>query len=342
MLVVGCTDIIQTEGQELSTSLVVEGTVSNADEPYLVKLSTTSNLSGIGQNELGAGAEVVIRSQNSGQVTLKEIEPGGLYSTEGSSFAGQIGESYQLYIKLANGEEFESPFEEIRPPVVILDALAEVREEPTNTVFGSNFFHDISIEVANNPDQLEFFSVDISGIAEVSIEYGSVLVFGGPNPCVPPGIELPQICYAIRDTISNEIILGNNAQIGNPSYFVDVFSVPADFNLRYLAQLRANTISEQAHQYLTTITEQLDREGTIFDSPLPALIGNVKNIRTNERAQGYFFAASVTNSQVCFDRSLINFEFTIPEICALTGPGDCVEHWSPAIFEAPEGFQLCL
>ncbi|MEL7005286.1 MAG: DUF4249 family protein [Bacteroidota bacterium] len=253
-----CTDIIDTENRDLSTDLVVEGSISNLNEAYLIKLSTTADLSGVGENELGRGANVIIRNQSGGEVTLTEIEPGGLYTTEGSGFQGQIGEAYQLYIRLSNGEEFESPFEEIRPPVEVLDVFAEVRAEPVGTVFENIFFHDISIEV-NNQDRPEFFRIDITGVAEVSITYGEILVTSGPNPCLPANNTFPRVCYAIRDSISNDIIIGTNAQVGSESYKVDVFSIPADFELRYLAKLRTNSLSEGAFQYLNTIKAQLDK-----------------------------------------------------------------------------------
>lgn len=336
-----CTDIIDTEERDSAAFLVVEGDINNLDEPYLVKLSTNATTTGIGSNELGRGAEVIIRAQNGGEITLTEVEPGGLYSSVGQSFGGQIGEFYQLYIKLANGEEYESSFEQIRPPVELLDVFAELRSEPSNDIFGEKFFHDISVEVANNTETTEFFSIDLNGVAEVKIEYNGSLTLGPEDPCLPEEMS-PTLCYAIREPVDNDIIIGTNAGVPNSSYILDVFSVPADFELRYLAKVRTNTISEQAFQYLNSIKEQLDKEGSIFDSPFPALVGNIRNIRTGNRAQGFFFASAVSENQVCFDRSVLNFEFSVPIICALDGPENCIEFWSPATIQAPEGFELCL
>lgn len=336
----GCTDIIETEERDSSAILVVEGEINNADEAYIIKISTTTSLAGEGENELGRGAEVAIRNESGEEVQLTEIEPGGSYSTLNNGFKGEIGQSYQLYIKLANGEEYESSFEEIRPSVELLDVFAEVRSEPSNDIFGEKFFHDLSIEVNNNPDLTQFYSVDVTGIAEVSIIYDEIITLGD-NPCIPQNIR-PLVCYAIRDSIVNDVIIGTNSGAAGASFIQDIFSIPADFELRYLAQVRTNTISELAYQYLQDIKTQLEKEGSIFDAPFPALVGNVKNIRSGNRAQGYFFASSISENQVCFDRSVLNFEFFVPLVCAIRGPDNCVEFWDPAVFEIPEGFQLCL
>lgn len=332
VLISACTDIIDTEDQENASDalLVVEGEITNEPGPYFVKLSTASDLSGLGLNTLGQDAEVIIEDDAGNEQRLVEISPGGTYITTTPGFRGQIGTSYKLNIRLANGAEYTTPFQEIVRPVEISDLVAEfVEEEIPNQIPAQTFIgHQLSATFVKEPGINKFFRVEIDGVLEAEIGFDDC---DAPEP----GIS---ICYSFERPLNNQLVIFDDAAVGTEEYSVDITRIPATLKRRYLAEMVLKSWSEETHVFWNSVKDQLDLSGSIFDPPLPPVLGNVSNVITNKKALGNFTAAAVSRGSVCFDRSDAPITIAgLPVSCVL----NCVQLWSPATFTPPAGFDGC-
>src|SRR5947208_3154005 len=89
-LAYACVTEYQPETKTLSSSLVVEGSVTNQVGPYTVKLSRTADYTQGGINLLEAGATVIIADNTGQQETLTETSTGS-YQTKASGLLGVAG-----------------------------------------------------------------------------------------------------------------------------------------------------------------------------------------------------------------------------------------------------------
>ena len=319
-----CLEEITFEAGTDEPQLVVEATVSNEFESYKVRLSTLFELNGVGSNTLGTNAQVTIREIGGSDVLLSETSP-GFYETFPGEIIGEIGKSYQLLIQLANGESYESTIEEILPPISIKNGEAsysEERFEQQNGTFRTVISHDITLEI-DNEDQDHFYIVDGSGWAEVDIGYGD---------CFADAPVGPAKCWSFRDQIiTNSLSIGTNSGLSGEDYFIKTTKIPFDAKGRYVAMVRLLSMSSSYFSFWSSITDQLNRPGGLFDRPFAPIVGNIRNTNDGLPALGYFQVYSISEQIVCFDRSNVRASVSFP--ISIPCPVLCTEVWAPATFD---------
>ncbi len=326
-----CVDEINIgDSSAIEELLVVEGEITTSPGPYTVKLSTTSSVSGLGANELGAGANVRIESDEGEEELLLEIEP-GLYQTVNAEFVGKIGTSYRVKIRLANGKEYQSSFEQIPEPVEIARLTSNFIDEQVEEggIVSRRVGHEVSALLVKGPNTNRYLRFEVEGVFEAEVLFDDIGC-GIPEPPFA-------ICYATRDALSSQVRIASDINIVESEYVVDVVTIPVQQKRRYLARVNIQSISEQYFNFWTSVSDQLTKEGSIFDSPVPPIRGNISSLDNTGNAQGYFAAVSVTSSQICIDRSDVVTTVNIPFACN----GNCAQIWAPASFEPPSDFSLC-
>lgn len=335
-LLYSCTDAIDTEERDsFSEVIVIEGEISDQPGPYFVKLNTTSSLSGIGANTLGQGAQVFIEEDNGVEIALTEIEPLGTYRTTDLSFRGKIGDSYRVKAILTNGQQYASSFQEIPEPINVSGLDVEFFER-TTIIDGARpdefVGHKLSATIMKEAGINRFYGVEIDGILEAEIGFGD---------CDPPEPAL-SVCYSFEKPLENQLVIFDDANVASNEYMVDITEIRAIIKRRYFAEVIFKSWSEASHRFWSSIKDQLDLSGSIFNAPLQPVVGNIRNSDTNELALGNFTAFSVSRSMICFDRSEVLLpadpDFELRFSCVL----NCVELWSPATFTPPSGFDFCL
>lgn len=326
-----CTDVIDiTEGSKKDEMLVVEGEITDEPGPYSVKLSTTSSTDGLGINTLGEGAKVVIESSSGEEEVLNEIG-NGIYVTKSGGIKGEIGESYRVNITLLNGNQYQSDFEEIPEKVQISSLgteLIDETQEDSDGVPRRRLGHLLSAELIKQPNKDQFFRVEVEGILEAEVDFVDI-------GCVVP-VPPISICYATRNPLANQIRVSSNANISKELYIVDIVAIPVEQRRKYLAKVIVRSFSDKTFLFWSTVSDQLERNGSIFDSPIPPVIGNIRNLSDGELAQGYFTASSTSRDQICIDRSNIIAAIPPALACSMT----CVEVWTPATLDRTE-FSFC-
>lgn len=332
-----CTDIIQISNDSKPDEiLVVEGQITDKSGPYTINLSTTSTINGLGGNTLGQGATVIIEEDTGGEEVLREITP-GVYQTRLGETQGKIGNSYRVKISLVNGDQYESVFEPIPEPVRIASLSARFIDESftVNGIPQRTIGHILSTQLIKETGVQKFFQFKVEGIEESEVGVDGTAI-GGPPACPFP-IPFITICYGIRDPLQNKVSISNDSNIAKESYSVDITTIPVEQKRRYLANVEVFSFSSEAYNFWSAIQDQLEAEGNIFDSPIPPVIGNVKNISTGVFAQGHFTIASVSRDNICINRENVQIETTVPLSC---GNNNCIKIWAPATFTIPD-FGFC-
>ena len=113
----GCIEPFEPEVGQYDRTLVVDGLLSNSDEPSKVVLSYSFPYS---EEETSPvqGATVVIEDEQGGSYRLEEVQE-GVYQTDPTVFKGTTGIRYRLLVNIPGGDQFESDWELMKaaPPI---------------------------------------------------------------------------------------------------------------------------------------------------------------------------------------------------------------------------------
>lgn len=327
----GCTDVINISEESMSDKiLVVEGEITDEPGPYEVKLSTTSSTGGLGINTLGEGAQVVIESSSGEEEILSEIGD-GIYTTQSDGIRGEIGKMYRVSITLSNGNEYQSGFERIPEPVEISSLEEEFVDETvedSNGIPRRRVGNSLSAEFVKQQNTDKFFKIEVEGIFEAEVTFVDI-------GCVVPNPPI-SICYATIDPLANQVRVISDANVNNERYRTDIVTIPIEQKKKYLAKVQVHSFSAETFSFWSSVSDQLEKSGSIFDSPIPPVVGNVKNLTNNGLAQGYFSASSISRDQICIDRSNVLIAIPAALACSVT----CIQVWQPATFDRTE-FSIC-
>lgn len=106
LLLPACVEKFEPEAAGFKSLLVVEGTITDRDEPYTIKLSQTQPLGSSGSTP-ESSAIVFVLNEEDQRYLFSETSP-GTYQSDPEEFTGVPGASYRLYITRAGGARYMS------------------------------------------------------------------------------------------------------------------------------------------------------------------------------------------------------------------------------------------
>ena len=255
-------DLDVTEGPK---NIIIDGGITDklgADTIYLSQTQDYNSPAGI---QFVTGATLVVTENGTLKDTLLEVKM-GTYVTQKIG-KGTIGSSYQLYLKTAVGEEYESTIETIQQTQVV-DSLYFMTEEE----LGSG-----NVSIGGGDDEEDFgdyvalIALTDNPTVENSIRY-KVWVNGKS--------EEEQSLYLYDD----EFVNGQHVE--------DAFTSEGYF-VGDKVRVEQISLTKQRYQYLGQLGTLVSSDGGPFDAAPSPLIGNVfKKGSAIEYALGYFQATS--------------------------------------------------
>ena len=235
---------------------------------------------------------------------------------------GRTGDTYQLMVTLANGEQYESTRVTLPESVGLGNTFDEFIENRGTTDNGTPFVtysHDLFVQLENT-EQLHYVKLESTGWARRRIDYG----FEAAGP-----LE----CWEFINPIDRAVVLTNNTGIVGDFYPWRLVNIPVDFRGNFIAEIYADAMSLEAFAYWEQARVQLARGGGVFDPPFAPVVGNISNVnRPEEIVLGYFHAYARTMTRYCYSRLGVPGQFDIPRI---TVPTLCTDVYAPAAFELP-------
>jgi hypothetical protein len=163
-----CIDEIDLELDKAEyTRLIVDGQITDRDEPQKVVLTLTSAFDSNQPNPPATGARVVVTTNND-EYHLEELSP-GVYQTD--DFKGEVGKTYHL--EILYGDELYLASSKMHPAFVI--DSAGFKKFPFGTPADLPHW-EILIYGQDNPDYSEFhlFQYSINGVWQDTLYYSAL------------------------------------------------------------------------------------------------------------------------------------------------------------------------
>jgi hypothetical protein len=300
------------DGQE--SILVVDGMVTDAEDPCLVRLSRIFSYDDQ-YYPPEKGATVIILDGDGMPHYLEEKEAGSYY-TDTASFRGRAGGRYQLQIILADGTTYQSDYVTLKkaPPVESFD----VRYEAVETRDRGEFIHGLQfyLNTYDPENETRYYRWEWTETWEFTV------------PMQAPELADRYRCW--KSHKSSSILIANTKHltadriIDYPLHFVSTES--NRLRILYSLLVRQYAISPAAYEFWKTHEELEENAGTLFD-PIPARVaGNIYNIDDpGEQVLGFFEASGLATRRIFVSNDLIPENISIPsdfEFCKFMVLGD--------------------
>ena len=263
LFITSCQDVVNLDLPDGDTLLVIDGWITNLEGEKQVKLSATANYFNSNQTPKISGATVILYNETGVVDTLQEKEA-GIYVTD---HVGKVGSSYHIYIRTAQGEEFESQPELLKPISSIDSIYYEFKEE---TAFQDEGYY-VKIdtwEPAGAGDHYRWKQY-------VNNEY--------------------------QNTPFDIIIASDQFVDGNPIIGIEVNFEPLEVGDTF--RVEQLSISKSAYDFFLKLQQQTAFVGSLFDTPPAALRGNIIRLdkSAGPDALGYFGASAVATAEITIE-----------------------------------------
>lgn len=312
LLPVGCVDEIEVPLSSES-ALVIEGWITNEAKAHQIQISVSYPFD---ENPLFKTIDPVVQKaiveiydDENNIVKLLEGENGKYFTP--NDFAGVIGRTYALYVKLNDGREYYSKTERLLPNGATIDEVCfentyhEFLSKNTGSIVRSPEV-SFSITFTDNSETKDYYRWGYKGVYEVFAPYAEFVKV--PDDCEPTcGIcpeETVQTCWATAFDLEflklDDDLLFNGRTIEN--YFI--YSTPADrrFNIGYAANIEQFSLTKEAYNYWSAIKTQNENTGTVFESPNYQIRGNIfSEDNPDETVLGYFGASAILVERVILE-----------------------------------------
>lgn len=309
--ITSCVDEYWPNVDKYEKLLVVDGLLTNGDDPVVVKLSLTSSINNIEFIPL-SGAEVYITDENQIETSLTETET-GTYLVLDSSFSGHVGISYHLHINLPDGRNYISDTCRLLPPSPI-DSVYGVPEsfnieDENKDLHGVQFYIDFHNDLPEKYYLLWRLNQTFKYEATFDIDYtweGSFIPY--PNP------DSLKTCWhtiQIKDifVFSNKYLDGNIITRFPLEY---VSTKTKQLSIRYSLFVKQLSISEDAFNFWNALKDQNIDQGNMYSRQPIQIKGNIRNVEnTNEPVLGYFIVAGIEKKRIYLNRPALPFYYDI-------------------------------
>ena len=301
MLLSGCIERIDLDeslsGERL---LVVDGLITDADEPYSVKLTYASPTLQTYEGEPLMGAEVYITDEEGARADLRETGSGGEYLTDPSTFRGQVGNTYQLNVVLPSGQVYVS-LPETMPAVAPIDSIyydlaSQDYQSSLGTIlqrWGVQFY----LNAGSGSPRPAYYRWDwqetYSFIAPLARPMQLVIPL-----CFRSGSRARYLNVASTEDLRSDRIIGRKINF--------VAKSGLQLQRRYSLLVRQYSMTERAYRFWANVQQQQTDGGSVFAPPPAPIPGNMTSTTdARERVLGYFQVSSVAEKRIFVNRGQV-------------------------------------
>ncbi len=308
-----CVDKYWPEVDKYENVLVVDGLLTNGEEPVLIQLSYSSSLEN-GNFVPASGGELFISDENQLEIPLIEITP-GIYKAMDTSFRAQIGKSYQLHINQLNNQNYISDISTLLSPSPIDSVYGdiEIRENSNDNhdIYGIQFYLNNHSNTSDTCNYLWRLSQSFEYQSTFSIDY---LWEGWFRP--NPNPDSLRTCWLTSNV--NTIFTMSTQYLNDPVItklpLIYISTETKMLSIRYSLLVKQLSIPKVAFNFWDALRQQNIDQGNLYSQQPIQIRGNVRNINNpDEVVLGYFTVAGITEKRIFVNRPLINFYY---DVCA--------------------------
>lgn len=323
LLIAGCVDKADISLSSSSLPLIIEGTVTNDPGPDTVKITKAYPADGGYYSRVGiAGAKVRIISDAGESDELTDIGR-GFYVTD--TLQGATGRTYQLFLTLNGGDQYQSTPQRMLPAGTLDDITYEFISK-VNSFTGLT--EDGFIVFANStvdPSSSRRVRYKVLGTYKVTTnpELIQIRTDCAAPPC--PTLSLPCVtnceccvCWVYERETTPKLVdpdfVGGTSITRIPVHYIPINNYT--FNERYRVEVSQMELSQDVYEFYDAIRKQMENASSLFQPPFFELRGNVVAMNPAPRVVGIFSAVSVTRHHIYITRSDVPYKMISEAIAA--------------------------
>lgn len=259
VIVAGCKDRVFLEFTRTDKRLVVDGTITDKNEPYYINLSYptkyTYQPNPDATDRQVTGAVVTVEDDLGNIYSFAENSPGS-YVSDNTKFQAAVGRSYVLHVSTTDGKVYAS-YPEKMNSVAPLDSLYYVLDGDQYSLY---------VDLQDPPERGNYY--------QWKIRFGTRY-----NDWID---------IATDEYFNGNYIKGLKQDDGD---YKDVKGTEI-----FVEQL---SISLEKYRFLKLLNQQVDNTGTPFQSPASPIVGNVFNENdSTDYALGYFGVSAISSKSI--------------------------------------------
>ncbi len=304
-----CVDKFWPDVDKYENVLVVDGLLSDSNDPTTVRLSYSSSINS-GDFIPAVGGELYLSSSIQDDVFFDETEP-GIYMITDTSFKGIPEAFYQLHIKMPSGNIYESEMCSM-PLSSPIDTIYNVYESKQVYVGGMEE-HGLQFYLNNHSDSYDtcYYLWKLSSTFKYQASFRIHYTFEGEFIPYPNPDSLRTCWFSSKE---NDIFIFSTQYFDEPI----VKDLPLNFvstsnkslSIRYSLNVNQLSISKDAYDFFNALKQQNIDQGNMYSKQPIQIKGNVVSINNKEEpVLGYFVVAGSTEKRIYVDRPKIPFTY---------------------------------
>lgn len=266
-------------------SVVINGGVTNTEGPHIITISDVNEF-GL-KTFTGIGGATVFIEHDGESYPMTEIEP-GVHSLSKGTLVGKPGETYGTTIILAGGTTITA--EETMPRPIELE---DVDAQFVRLAIPQRNGREVEQQVIQVSGSTTFPETEEVLYVRMSMDE----TYNFPEPSCG-GLHQPKICYVTLQSRSQEYALFRSDLIQSLTLRDIIVGVKTmlpetEFLARHYFSVYQHSITAEAYQYWEQVREVISQQGTVFDKPPAAVLGNFK-VDGDVPVLGYFQVSSIS------------------------------------------------
>lgn len=290
-----CEDRLDVSVEDDILRLVVEGRITEGEEPVEVRLSWTTGFDHGYAPPKVSGALVCIADSEGNCTDLVEVSE-GIYRELNSSLQGRKGIAYSIEINLPDGRSYASEPEVLRAAPGIDSSYAE-------------FFYRERLNSSNYIEPVATIQLYVDFYNPLEEDNFLLWEWKGVYEFLPPLAPSQRPCYVSEKNLYSRFNLMTDENFTSTLISrqkIDMIDVNFRFDKRYGVELNQYALSADAYEYFKGLRYQIERSGSISDPPPFRVRGNIRNVADeNEVVLGYFYAAGKASDHLFVERNQI-------------------------------------
>ncbi|MCB2196681.1 MAG: DUF4249 domain-containing protein [Bacteroidetes bacterium] len=315
---IGCKEEILFKSSGYQPKLVIDGILTNKNEPCTIKISYSSPVD-FPEFATVENCEVSIIENENNRMDLSEMEP-GVYTSSPDDFIGIPGNTYSLYVKTPNGNEYKTDPQLMNDPVDIDSVYAEF-----TTLEDPDYAHGLpgykfSISTEQSSVEENYFLWNMTETYQYHADYKLHGMYNKWGEFLEIGIDTSDIfsdvywCWKTQN--SGYVVTGTTDNLSTPQISKQpILFVGTDtrkLQKRYSLLVNQYSITEETYSFWKKIQDQSSNDNFLVANQPFKIIGNLKNINNpDEEVYGYFTVATVDQTRIFVDKPSAPFYYTI-------------------------------
>jgi len=292
--------------------LTIDATLTDSNEEQIISITESVNSSGkvVAFPVLKVSAELEINQTT----RISFIEKGlGKYALP-TTFRAKAGNTYKLLFKKSDGSAYESSIDKMFSVPEIINVHDKFVYNGIDKSFGFEHANYVYLDTKDPVEEKNSYvwSWQLWERQNVCFTCEGGRYFDTPRPAgckIERGYEGITYDYYCEGNcwemfFSQELNVFTDVYTnGNPINNRLIAKIPFYNSSGALIEIKQQSVSPNAFQYLKLLAEQVQNNGSLVDTPPAALIGNIKNITNpKEIVAGFFMVTGVRYIKYWIDR----------------------------------------